>query len=69
MATPKHQEWGQSDKLTWRSVMFDSDNDEIDYGCTDDLPLAEHIEWQHLVLEEDQEYVMDNLDDLEQLFF
>lgn len=49
--------------------MFDNDNDEIDYGCTDDLPLTEHIEWQHFVLEEDLESVMDNLDEMDQLFF
>ncbi|MDO8941068.1 MAG: hypothetical protein Q7U98_18090 [Methylicorpusculum sp.] len=49
--------------------MFELDNDEIDYGCIDELPLAEHIEWQHWFVEEDEAQVINDLDELELLFF
>ena len=40
--------------------MFDEDNDDINYSDMDDLPLSDHIEWQHSNAEDT------NIDDLDE---
>lgn len=38
------------DNRTWKNVMFDHDKndfDDLDYEDMDDLPLLDHIEWNH----------------------